>query len=184
MKNNNIYYLLFIVQLLLFYNHSTAQTKQGVFFTEQDFVQNKITPEQGVQKLHSKSKFIILKVNDSKSKFNKDSIFGFIEKSASYRCNHFDQHDYQILENGEIVVYMRLEPAYGNKKIVLEPQYYYSQNLYSKILPLTIINIKRTFPNNEKLHDNLDIEFYDKEITFYNKALNTYQINFLIKQYK
>jgi len=184
MKNSIIYFLILIVQFFLFNSHSTAQTKLGVYYTEQDFIENKITPEQDAQKLHSKSKFIVLKVNNSKIKFNKDSIFGYKDKNASYRCNHIDKHDYEILEIGEIVIYKRLISVYGNKTMVLEPQFYFSQNLSSNILPLTIINIKRTFLSNEKLHHYLDIEFYDKKITFYNKELNTYQINFLIKEYK
>lgn len=184
MKNNLFQYVLFLVQLVVIINCSNAQSKQGVYLTKHDFIQNKITPELGVNKLHTTSKFIALKVNNIKYKYNKDSVFGYTDKNNIYRCNHEDKKDYCLVENGEIAIYILYETEYENKNAIREPHYYFSKNLDSKIVPLTIFNIKKMFPDNEKLQRQLDIEFYQKEISFYNKTLNTYQINFLIKQYK
>jgi hypothetical protein len=174
------FYLFFCVNFLV------AQ-HWGVYKTELDFIQNQIFPDGGASKLQSNTVFnntIIAYKNGVKYCFKKDSIFGYNNKSGSFRCNHLDKQDYQIMENGKVVIYMIMEPTYGYKNFVLKPQYYFSENLSSSILPLNIINIKRAFPENERLHHYLDIEFYQKEISMYNSTYNTYQINYLINKYK
>ena len=177
----------YLVLLQLFVQSVLAQSKLGVYKTELDFIQNQIFPDGGVSKLKTNSVFnnsIIAYKNGIKYCFKKDSIFGYNSKSGSFRCNHLDKQDYQIMENSKVVIYMIMEPTYGYKNFVLKPQYYFSLNPSSPILPLNIINIKRAFPENERLHHYLDIEFYQKEISMYNSIYKTYQINYLINKYK
>ena len=180
----SVFYL--CILLFQFINFLAAQ-QLGVYKTELDFIQNQIFPDSGASILQSNTVFsntIIAHKNGIKYCFKKDSIFGYNHKTGSFRCNHLDKQDYQIMENGNVVIYMIMEPTYGYKNFVLKPQYYFSLNLSSPILPLSIINIKRAFPENERLHHYLDIEFYQKEISMYNMDFNTYQINYLINKYK
>ena len=180
----SVFYLCFL--LFQFINFLAAQ-QLGIYKTELDFIQDQIFPDSGASKLHSNTVFsntIIVPKNGIKYCFKKDSIFGYISKTGSFRCNHLDKQDYQIMENGNLVIYMIMEPTYGYKNFVLKPHYYFSLNPSSPILPLNIINITRAFPENERLHHYLDIEFYQKEISMYNMDFNTYQINYLINKYK
>lgn len=171
--------------LVLIMPLAEAQVKQGVYLTMDDYIVNQITPYNGLCKIQTNTLFntnsICLTIDHKEYKYLRDSIYAYKKEEIVYRCNHADKRDYKIVEQGTIIIYTINEPVYGYKNIRLVPHYYFSVNLSSVIIPLSVINIKKAFPDNIKLHQYLDMEFYQKDISSYNEANNTYQINYLFQ---
>jgi len=75
------------------------------------------------------------------------------------------------------------ENSPSEKTFMLVPAYFFSKTLSSEILPLTGINLKRTFPDNHKFHDSIDVEFHnDKDISTYDPLHKMYRVNYLLSQ--
>jgi len=117
---------------------------------------------------------------------NKDSIFGYRDcMQNDYRFYKNYNHEYRIVENKNIVIYIAdiPIPTSDGRRTQLVPTYFFSTNIQQEILPLTIINLKRMFPENIKFHSLLDIEFNDKKnIPTYDEIHKMYKVNFLLSQ--
>jgi len=97
----------------------------------------------------------------------KDSTFGYRDcKQNDYRFYREYDHEYQILETKSII-----------------SSYFFSTTLNSEILPLTVANLKRTFPGNLKFHDKLNTEFNGAtDIAVYDNEHKMYKVNYLLSQ--
>lgn len=94
-----------------------------------------------------------------KHRFYKDSIFGYRDpEKKDYRFYGNTDRAYEIIENSEIVIYVKDLPLFSSsgKTAKLVPSYFFSKELNSAILPLTIVNLKRSFSDNLKFHDILN----------------------------
>lgn len=184
MKANKLIGLCLLMVLLTF--NVQAQVHQGVYLSVDDYIANKIIPDTGLCKIQANSIFkpnkVCLTIGHKKYKYCKDSLYAYVEAGIMYRVNHSDKRDYRVREQGVIIIYTVNEPEYGYKNIKLVPQYYFSVNLSSGIIPLSLINIKKAFPDAMKLHHYLDMEFYRQDVTAYNEAARMYHINYLLKQ--
>jgi len=61
--------------------------------------------------------------------------------------------------------------------------YFISKTAGSKIIPLTLENLKNFYPDNHKSHDMLDVAFKsDAELSLYDTYHRTYKIKHLFEQ--
>jgi hypothetical protein len=169
-----------------------SKTLSGVYTTLQDYENAHLSypihcgSSDGKIKLNhffSKDYIEIIEGNE-KIKLKKDSIFGYRDcKNKSYRFYKSNDEEYLIAENKSIVIYTYEVSVVSSsgKTARLVPAYYFSTSLNSEIHPLSVLNIKKAFPDNLKLHDLLDIEFHGmKDISAYDSVHQMFKVNFLI----
>lgn len=85
---------------------------------------------------------------------------------------------YQIVEARTVYIYT-LDTIV--RKGALEKTYFFSVGPKGDILPLTILNLKKAFPDNHAFHDFLDMSFkYDSDLTKYDEFHNTFKVNRLL----
>ncbi len=130
--------------------------------------------------------YIEVSIGKEKVRLKKDSIFGYRDcKNKSYRFFKSNDGEYLIAENKSIVIYTyEVSVVSSSEKTArLVPAYYFSTSLHSEIHPLTVMNLKKVFPDNLKLHDLLDLEFKGiKDISGYDSVHEMYTVNFLISR--
>lgn len=132
------------------------------------------------------SSFISIDTDGKTTILNKDSIFGYRNcKNETYRFYKKHDEEFLILENKALVLYLSYKRITSNngKKISLVPAYFFSKTADSEILPLTILNLKKAFPENIKFHDLLDTEFAGGEaLSAFSVTYKMYMINYLLSK--
>ncbi len=188
---------LLLLLLLLVIKSSFAQKQDsipysGIYINAQDFKTGKLAYIMNcdlttgkIRLNHFLCKGYIDVVNgDKKVRLTKDSIYGYKDcKQNDFRFYKECDHEYQIEENKTIVIYIADVPVVpsSGKAIQLVPHYYFSVSLESEIIPLTIKNLKRAFPDNQKFHDKLDTEISsEKDLVSYDGVHKMYKVNYLI----
>ncbi len=188
MKISIISRLLLLTIFSILTRISWAQSNSGVYLNATDYLTNTLTQACGDCKIKSHEVFytkVLEVVNEgNKFTFQKDSIYGYKSGSDSYRINHDDNEAYLIAEAGAIIIYILHEPENSTKAFSQRPHFYFSKDATSGILPLTAINLKKTFPGDLRLQHYLDLEFYQTDIASYNEEHHLYQINYLLNQLK
>jgi hypothetical protein len=132
------------------------------------------------------SSFINITIGGKTTQLSKDSIFGYRNcKNETYRFYKKHDEEFQIIENKGVIVYLSSTKIVSNngKTSRVVPAYFFSKTADSEILPLTISNLKKAFPDNIKFHDMLDTEFGSGEaLSAYSSINNMYKINYLLSQ--
>ncbi len=177
-----------------FAQHVDTIAYTGIFMTAQDYAANKLSYtvncDSSAHKIKTDCIFSQNHVkvinNGKKIKLNKDSIFGYRNcKQKDFRFYKNDDREYRIMENKGMVIYVadvRLNSTTG-KTFILVPAYFFSRTLSSEILPLNVINLKRTFPENLRFHDSLDVEFTDvNNLSAFDSVHKMYRVNYLLSQ--
>jgi len=166
-----IFNLLFFVIL----NNSYSQYS-GVYITAGDFENDILTFKTNNDsiKINSdvscKPGFIKVKINGEKRFILKDSIWGVKERKDTYRF--FESNNYTLLANSGFMLYSRRINGRHMRMF-----YYFSENASSRLLPLTIENLDKSFASNKKFHDLLQSsKRKDEELAFYDKKLKNYWI--------
>ena len=91
----------------------------------------------------------------------KDSLFGFRDCAGrDYRFVNNNQH-YPILNPGEELLLYPVEQAPVGKTPGLV-RLFFSVTAAAPIQPLTVLNLKRAFPTNYRLHDLLDAQIHSQ----------------------
>ena len=89
---------------------------------------------------------------------------------------------YEILEAKDLYIY---STAVLVRKGATEKQYFFSVGANGEILPLTILNLKKAFPDNHAFHDSLDMAFReDSQLTRYDDFHKMYKVNRLLIAFK
>src|ERR1035437_7181868 len=162
------------VFLILFVKFSFAQKSDtiaysGIYMNYQDYKSNKLSYEVScdsssgkIRLNHFLSKnYIDVFKKEKKIQLYKDSIFGYRDcKLKDYRFFIERDKEYQIVENKTIVIYVAdvaVTSANGKAREFVE-NYFFSTSLNSTILPLTVTSLKKTFPDNLKFQNKLDLE--------------------------
>lgn len=121
--------------------------------------------------------------NGEKHAFNKSDLYGFRDcKNNEYRF--FNNREYQIVDTAgfylyRISVYVKEGKAYNRETTA----WYFSKIAGDVILPLTIENLKTSYPENNKFHYALDEEFKsDKTLSEYDKFLKKYKVKYIYQQ--
>ena len=105
---------------------------------------------------------MVVKCKGKKYRLNKDSVFGYTNgRHEHFRFYKSYDEEYKIIEAGNIIVYsypVKIWTGYG-RFIRTEQRYFFSKTADSPILPLTVLELKRAFPENLKFHTMLDLQF-------------------------
>jgi hypothetical protein len=159
-----------------------AQDLNGIYLSASDYRNYKLSPSIAHVKIHAHHLFhpnrIRVDVNHQTYFYLKDSVFGYRIHMQDFRF--FKGEEYEVLETGTIIIYRRYQPAYSPKGYKMESAYFFSESPESALLPLSVINIKRVFPEHFRLHHYLDITFYNKTISTYDDIHHMFCINYLL----
>lgn len=166
-----IFNLLFFVIL----NNAYSQYS-GIYLTPGDFENDILTFKTNNDniKINSnvacKPEYVKVKINGKKQFILKDSIWGVKERKDTYRF--FESNNYTLLANSGIMLYSR---RINGRHMRLF--YYFSENASSKLLPLTIENLEKSFVGNKKFLYLIDSsKRKNEELVFYDKKLKEYWI--------
>ena len=111
----------------------------------------------------------------------KDSLFGFRDcDGRDYRFASNNQH-YPILNPGEELLIYKVEQAAVGKN----PGYvhlFFSPTAGAPIQPLTLLAVKKAFPDNHRFHDLLDAQFQSGDLSAYDAMHRMTKINWLLRQ--
>ena len=160
--------------------------KTGIYLTYDDYLHNKLSFETTNCKGIILNEFfnapcISIRNNTQKIQLRKDSIYG-VATCNNQLLRFYDNEAYTLTEKGAIWIFTKSINEHQNKSIVTAKQYFFSTNGTDKLKKLTISNLKKSFINNIKLHDLLDVEFkYDDQLTAYDNAHHLYKVDELIE---
>ena len=85
---------------------------------------------------------------------------------------------YEILEAKDLYIYSTITFV---RKGAAEKAYFFSVGSNGELLPLTIINLKKAFPDNHIFHDGLDMTFRDdSQLTKYDDFHKMFKVNRLL----
>lgn len=166
----------------------------GIYLTGQDYKTGKLTygnrcnSSRDKLKLHDSfsGKYIDVVHGDTKTHLCKDSIFGYRDcKGIAYRFYKSYDKEYRIEDTNQLVIYSAYisVPPSNVKHFQFYKKYFFSVSYCSPIYPLTILNLKRAFPDNLKFHDLLDITFGSNEPLYeYDATHAMYKISYLLSK--
>lgn len=167
--------IIFNLLFLLILNNSYSQYS-GVYLTTGDFENDILTfkTDNDSIKITSdvafKPEYVKVKINGKKQFILKDSIWGARKKKTVYRFS--ENNNYTLDANSGIMLYSRRINGRHMRMF-----YYFSENASSKLLPLTIENLEKSFVGNKKFLDLLHAsKRKNEELAFYDKKLKTYWI--------
>lgn len=136
----------------------------GLYKSADDFVNGKLEHQQVEFAKHRLrtdipfNKYVVKVVDGGESHtYYKWDVYGFKDKrNQVYRFD--DEKTYRIVDTTAFLIYAREENIVRGKEKTRETRYYFSKSPESRILPLTIRNLKYSFPNRE-FHNLLDLQF-------------------------
>jgi len=148
--------------------HDSSKACSGIYITSQDYKQGKLSfscdslcTEIKLNHFFS-GNYVVVKCKGKKYRLNKDSVFGYTNgRHEHFRFYKSYDEEYKIIEAGNIIVYsypVKIWTGYG-RFIRTEQRYFFSKTADSPILPLTVLELKRAFPENLKFHTMLDLQF-------------------------
>lgn len=176
--------ILFMAFWLLHIAVSVLAQQTGVYLTQHDFDRYHVSYSRKANlKYHFKlndffnSKYLKIQIGDSSYKIHKDSVYGYRDKeNISYRF--FTGKAYEILNPSESILLYSYTSLKNNKGFQTITNYFFSSCSNAEILPLTKINLKKTFSTNNHFHELLDMYFNsDAELTAYDDFYQIYKLN-------
>jgi hypothetical protein len=85
---------------------------------------------------------------------------------------------YQILEAKDLYIYSADVLV---RKGTTDKAYFFSVGPNGEVVPLTIVNLKKAFPDNHRFHDVLDMTFRnDSQLTRYDDFHKMFKVNRLL----
>lgn len=164
MKTKHLIPLLLLGIGSTFTSHA-QQDSSGVYLSPVDFRRAKLayaincsTEKHKIKLNEFFDKPYITVVHEQKSvNLEKKNIFGFRDcDNLTYRF--VGQSHYTILNpREEIILYKHVIQASKNQEEAVH--YYFSKPANDDVQELSLINLKKAFPDNHKFHDMLDVEF-------------------------
>lgn len=182
----NFFILTIIVLLGNLVDAHSQQT--GIYLTQEDFQKKQLSYKTDDSEAKTSIRFnelldkpyINIKHNGEKIVLFKDDIFAYQKKGRIVKSRDFES--YNFIEKGAIWIYSKDVTTLLGKGIKRERKYYYSVSGDSKILPLTIFNLKKSFPGRHDFHNFLDAQFrHDADLIAYNKLERKFKVNHLIE---
>lgn len=168
---------------------ATAQKRaSGIYLTQSDFEHRRLSystnrdDESNKIRFHEffQKPYITVKHNGEKTVVFKDDIFAYQKNGKVYKSRDFVS--YNFLEKGVIWIYYKEQTVQLGKGVKRERKYYYSVSGKDKIMPLTISNLKKSFPDKYTFHNFLDAQFRsDAELVLYNDMEKKYRVNHLLE---
>ena len=167
---------------------NAQQNQSGVYLSQSDFENNKLSyasnAASGTNKIRFNEffdrPFITVNHNGKKEQLFKDDIFAYKNKDNVVRTWNFTS--YNFAEKGAIWIYFKDINVSKGKGVKKERKYFYSTSGNGEIIPLTINNLKRSFPDKHLFHDFLDAQFRrDSELSWYDSFEKKYKVNHLLE---
>lgn len=147
--------ILFSLASLLVAIAAIAQEQKGVYLTEADFLQNKLSftksQTEGKYKIifneYFQKPYITIKQDRKKTYLFKDEIFGYRNNKQVIRV--WDQVPYTLVQRGPVWIYYRDLNFTNGKGYNTERKYFYSLNGSSSIMPLSRESVRRALNNGQ-----------------------------------
>lgn len=176
-----------IMSLLLFSVTGFAQKdRSGIYMNLTDYQNHKLNYEIDCNKEKHKIKlneffnkpYITVVHEGKKYTHQKNDIYGFRDcDNKNFRF--FKNAEYQVEESDKIIIYSKERNETQGKGFKIVQEYYFSSTPGSEIMPLTVANLKNTFPDNHKFHDMLDENFKDGDAAAYDNFHKMFKVNHL-----
>jgi hypothetical protein len=185
MKNLVVTLVLIVFCRLSSYGQNS---ESGIYISQEDFENQKLSYTTNNSAEIIKIRFnefldkpyLSIKHNGEKTILFKDEIFAYQKKGRIVRTHNFVT--YTFLEKGPIWIYFKDINNSQGKGFKRERKYYFSVSGNGKIIPLTISNLKRSFPNKHLFHHFLDAKFRsDDDLSLYDGVQNKLKINYLLE---
>jgi hypothetical protein len=115
-----------------------------------------------------------------KRRFAKNDLFGF--RACDGRDYRFASNlEHQILETRELYIYAReVYVSHGRGRHTVRG-YFFSAGAEGPVLALTLENLKKTFPDNQRFHGALDAAFgAGQKLSEYDKSQKMFKVNRLL----
>lgn len=166
----------------------TSNAQSGVYRTLEDFENNRLSYTTNDKTDENKIRFneflsrpyILVKQNGEKIHVFKDEIYAYKNKGNIVRTWNYTQ--YHFLEKGPIWIYYKDVYASQPKGIQRVQKYFYSTHGKGEIQPLTLHNLKKSFPDNDLFHIYLDAQFRsDADLARYDNYANKFKVNHLLE---
>lgn len=164
---------------------NAQQNKSGVYLSQNDFENNRLTyASNAVNKIRFneffEKPFITVNHKGKKEQLFKDDIFAYKNKGNIVRTWNFTT--YNFVEKGPVWIYYKDVNVSQGKGIRKERKYFYSTSGSGEIIPLTVNNLKKSFPDNHLFHDFLDAQFRrDAELSQYDSYDKKFKVNHLLE---
>lgn len=164
----------------------------GIYLTAEDYTTGQLASEgdcgaRGHRvELHDVlGKSFIDVTHDGKTqKYEKRQLYGF--RSCDGKDYRFvDNDEYEILESLGVSIYERELPTQSPKDAARGLprgfRYFFSVGAGGQVVPLTVENLKRAFPDNHAFHDALDMMFHSNDdLTRYDTFHKMFKVNRLL----
>lgn len=151
-----------------------ARGASGIYLTAEDYTNRRLTSENNCDvaghrvELHDLlgKPFIHVTHDGETRRYEKRDVYGF--RSCEGKDYRFVGNDeYEILESRVVSIYERELPTQSPKdaarRLPRGYRYFFSVAAGGDVMPLTIDNLKRAFPNNHAFHDALDVTFRNND---------------------
>ena len=174
--------ILTLISLIALSFVSYAKSQNGVYMTADDFVNKKLSYDKD-NKIHLNNSvwempYITVTDHSEKLKLNKNKIFGYADGDKKvYRF--YKNAEYEIAEAGSMMIYMQVERIAQSKGFMVKKNFYFSTSAGSKIVPLTLDNLKSAYRTNERFIDLLDQFFSNSDVTTFDRIHNMYKVNYV-----
>ena len=191
MKNLKTSLIVLVIAFSICYVKAQAapktNEKNGLYVTYSDFKNHKLSytgNRISLNTLFGSGKINIITNNQKISLLKKD-VFGFHDaKEGDYRF--YKNELYKVVDAGEgLCLYYasRLEEINKGKGLVKTDEYFFSVSGNSEIYLLTMANLKKAFPDNNKFHYSLDATFKsDKDLMAYDSYSKMYKVKYLYNE--
>jgi hypothetical protein len=178
----------FVLGIIFGISANAQKPTSGVFLTHLDFENKRLS--YSTNDLNERNKirfneifgkpFITVKHNGEKIILFKDEIFAYKKKGNIVRTHQFVS--YNFIEKGVIWIYFKDLSIQLGKGVKRERRYFYSVSAKDEIIPLTINNLKKSFPDTSLFHNFLDAQFRsDSDLTSYNDIEKKFEVNHLLE---
>ena len=165
-----------------------APARSGVYQTASDYRDGRLAFEGDCgSKAHKlelhdflNKPYIDVTHDTEKRRFQKSELFGF--RACDGRDYRFGANlAYWILEAKALCIYMREIRVRSGKSTRAVPVYSFSVGPDGPLLPLTLEDLKRAFPENHRFHDSLDLTFPGgRELAQYDEFHKMFKVNRLL----
>ena len=144
-----------------------TQRTSGVYLTAADYQNGRLTDEGDCTSASHKIELhdllgkssIHVTHESERRQYAKSALFGV--RACDGRDYRFmANREYRILEARDLYIYVRREvQAVTGPRGLSRPidTYYFSAGASGEVVPLTVENLKRAFPDNHRFHDSLDV---------------------------
>lgn len=163
---------------------STNVGKSGVYRTAADFVAGRLefpivcaTEQHRIDRHTALDRpYVDVTHAGERTRIAKNDLFGYRE-CGGLVVRFADGKEYTILGSGPLTLYARAVMVPVGKGFSATPVYYLSRTPDGPIGPLTRDAVMNLFPNDHRLHDQIDIAFRsDRELTAYDARHGQYRL--------